>query len=469
MALSTLSYGAVTLSVVHVNSITETEVLSSDGAAYVCTKWTFDVDCIYNRGDVGMAYTNPAGTPIVTAGTLPPTTHVAIEKYLNTNRRTLVYTVEGVNVLTSPAATFTCDAQNGPKVEQCTVKEVAGGATWRVHFRVSTWVNGCTAATNPLKSHRWRVVVDIDSEQMSTRTVIGEAIFDVGMLAKAGTFADQYRGSLAHPVPARFYRHHVHVDAADDGTTVSYQVVDKERYRSYGKAWPATRIEAVESSSASSNGFLSGAVVMNLASTLVAGGAAYGTRSAHAAGMAGVSLGQTIGSLVPIFTRSINVRAFAPPAGGKSKDNMLDLCLGIAYGRLGSPKSWASISLLVAHDPLGQYAEVNYQVQKDVGAMIQGFFSAQSTIANNVRDALIETPDKGGQAGDQIILLDAEGNPVNKPHGLSNRNETTNVEFPNSRGMRGTWVQKIVTQVLLSDNCTTPSSPPAMTANQDLP
>lgn len=472
MASTTLTYGDVLLSVVNTNYIQRVPVRSPDGAGHVCTMWTFDVDCVYNPGDVGMSYTNPAGIPVITVGELPPTTDLAIREYLMTDRRPLVYTNEGIEVLRSPNANLVCDAANGPKVESVTVTKVLGGKTWLIHFRVSTWVNGCDDATNPLKAHRWRIVVDIDTEQMSTRTIIGEAIFDVGMLATAGTFADQYRGSFFHPVPPSFFRARVHVDVSDDGTTVSYQIVDQERNRNYGTTCPATRIEAMESGSVISTGFFSGTQATRLVAAVSNAATAFATKSPSASHKAGAAAGGFLSGIVPRITRSINVRAYGPKSS--TREAILDLCLGIAFGRLGSPSILSpAMALTMTQDPLGNYAEVTYDVQVSaVGLGIVGLFGTAASVVmlrEYLRTAGILANGYPSSTifADTVPLLDIRGNPYTLPD-FTTSSSTTNRPFQGQNQSRGTWMGALVTQLLLYGNCDTPPAPPPPTNNVQL-
>lgn len=479
MAESYVQYGAVKMEVVHTNSIDRTPVMLS-GAAYACTQWDINIDSVYSPGDRGMSYADVGGVPTKTGGVMPANTDIEIREYLLTPRRTLLFVDNGITVLTSPNVAETRDVNNGPIVLSAKVNAIPGARAWLVSFHVQTWVRDCETR-NPLIAHTWRAVVDVDGEHFATRTISGEAIFNAGVLKARNTYPDQYRRDLFHAVPRTFKRERIHVEAADDGTSLIYQIVDREMDHCYGPNCPATRIEAIETADVQSVGAIqaispsiAGAVGNGLGvglSALVGLIPMPGMRVAAGAGMAffgerainnlSSSVTATFGN-VPTFKRRISVRL----EGNKKahKWHLIQLGLGIAFGRLEPPSRFMFFGLSIAHDPMGRYTEINYSTE----SAVEGITSFASNQAAIVRSLALKFPQ---------TRLDELTN-LSFPEGLPDRPILpgfgdpggTMPPPPGSNGARGTWLGKMLTQAFESTNCVKPAAPRGVDSNTaDLP
>jgi hypothetical protein len=93
----------------------------------------------------------------------------------------LNFFVGSVAVVTSPPATNlgapAYDCRNGPKPIHAVVKELHGAKTAIVHYRIETWINECRICPNPLLGNRWSMEHDIDDLFYTTRTITGTATF----------------------------------------------------------------------------------------------------------------------------------------------------------------------------------------------------------------------------------------------------------------------------------------------------
>ena len=214
--------------------------------------------------------TNPNVT-LVADGTLPTNvgpgqsrqtfavhTDRAIRDWMMQPRRQLIFSIGVTPSLVSPSINSdgtvanvngrtTTDAWNGPVPLSCDVVAVSGTKTFLVDYAIETYVNESQIfVTKPsvLLAHRWSATEDIDQDFYQTRTIKGVARFRTDRLAYLGNLPDDFRQLLFHPMPGGGFdaaidgyampvgwkRTLINVDAAEDGSTLSYALVDKQVY-----------------------------------------------------------------------------------------------------------------------------------------------------------------------------------------------------------------------------------------------
>lgn len=239
-----LSYRGISMDIVHARQIAREAVFSEDRTTYLYTRWAFDVDCVWNPGDVAWVAGGPA------AGTSPTITDAAVRHLLMQPRGELIFTVgtggAAETLLRCPAPPATIDLENGPRVEACTVQAIHGSKTFAISLRITCAINECPSQgeTVVLLSHRWRRYASIDQDYYTTITTEGEAVFRADELVRLGRFPAEYRADLLHNVPTNFKRQTQDVMPSEDGTRLRYRTVDRELPYSLGSTSPATRVEA---------------------------------------------------------------------------------------------------------------------------------------------------------------------------------------------------------------------------------
>jgi hypothetical protein len=133
-----------------------------------------------------------------------------------------------VNFLYSPKPGYTCDVTGGPKPISLDIVEVQGeGVTFGVHYQIETTLQPVPDGSDQvILSHRWIMTHDPDENNYVTRTIQGEIIFDLGLLASLKLTADWFRNQFIHPIPLGFKRNGPTVTLSPDGSTIRYEVKD---------------------------------------------------------------------------------------------------------------------------------------------------------------------------------------------------------------------------------------------------
>ena len=197
-----------------------------------------------------------ATLPYESAGAIAPVTDVAVRHRLARPRQQIVLVTGGTPVLVSPnlvnnneLAPPGMDVKGGPFITGIDVVKMTGGKSFFVDLSIETWVNEFAifgVSPNVLLSNRWSVSEDIDEDYYSTRTIRGVAHFRRDNLAFLGFAADEFRAYLVHPLPGNGWKRiAANFTPADDDTTLSYVLVDKQLALSIVPPG-VTRIEATQ-------------------------------------------------------------------------------------------------------------------------------------------------------------------------------------------------------------------------------
>lgn len=357
-----LNYRDIDMNIVHARQIARDAVFSDDKTTYLYTRWTFDVDCVWNPADVAWAGGGPA------FGSSPTVTDREIRHRLLQPRGTLIFTVGtgagAETLLRCPTPPYTIDLENGPVVESCTVQQIHGTKTFAISIRIRCAVNECTYNTQVpvLLSHRWRRYCDIDQDYFTTITTEGEAIFRVDELVRLGRFPAEYRTDLMHAPPHNFKRESTMVDPSPDGTRVRYRTVDRELAYTLGPANPATRIECyVTNGHGSPSGITALAegvadlfgALPGMVSSLASGGFSAGAGSAGGTATGMISSG--IRRLTPSWHQHILCRAW----GHKNSRKRDLMAMGMAVVLRHMLTFMRNSEIVVTFDVAGRFVEIS--------------------------------------------------------------------------------------------------------------
>lgn len=148
----------------------------------------------------------------------------------------------------SPKNENPSDAKNGPIVLGCHVKPGPNSNSFFVAMDIRTWLTPTTTASDrALLSHRWKMTHTEDEAHYLSRTVTGEAVFNLGVLAATNQSPDWFRDQLFHPIPLGFQRTLGPIFMSMDGTTLYYEYTDTDTTIVFDAAdTDATRLDIVE-------------------------------------------------------------------------------------------------------------------------------------------------------------------------------------------------------------------------------
>lgn len=374
-----VTYNGVNLEIVRTNTIRRVPVFTDDGVDYLYTHWVIDVDAVFNPQATSI---NALGLPV--KGFLPAATDVNIRQLLTAPRKQLIVRNSDAGViLTSPLLTNSCDGNNGPiPSDICSVERIVGTKSFMVHFVVETWVNECPA--NPIIfAHRWEQEMDVDEDQVSTRTIRGQAVFNGARLLALGTVPDQYRQDLFHPCPAEYQRQDVQVVADSDGNRVDYSIVDRQKTVDFPSGAPpgSTRIECVPSAWFQQAG-LAQAAAKGVTNAPLTGLMGAGAGSLIGGMIPGVGVlggwaigaaigGGTIGSIFPRYHYACTTRVWgnrnAVRGGPLAAVNHLQaVAVGVTLSRLKFDPRWTMNEMQLTHDAAGKMVEFTMQASHGI-------------------------------------------------------------------------------------------------------
>ncbi len=390
-----------------------------------------------------------ATLPYESAGSVAPVTDVAIRHWLSRPRQQIVLIVGGVPLLVSPnlvsnnnATRPGMDVKGGPFLTANDVAHISGGKSFLVDLSIETFINEFGifgVSPNLLLSHRWSVSEDIDQDYYSVRMIRGQAHFRRDRLNFLGSAADEFRSYLVHPLPGPGWKRvAAHFEPADDDTSFSYTLIDKELALSVVQAG-VTRIEASQRVDVDSGDkWLAGKLILRgAAEVAVAVGAGIGARDIFNGAL----------RLIPKGHLTINVQVW-----GRSDVNrklLEDTAIKLIDVRLTRAQRAAALpdevldtgktNLSLTHKLNGTYVEAvctrEYPLPpvglKDLGLIFP-----------NARDYFPLDDETDG------VLTIFHGNVPESQRGLP--------YYPNSNGTgsRGTTLMKLATSALLTADAT---------------
>lgn len=379
-----INYNSVPLQIINQKEISRTHLYSEDRTTYECTRWVFDVKTLLNPAALSYIQNAITNTPGAFAGL----TDTVIRQLLNVPRRQLIFVQNGVNVLICPTPGFTCDARNGPIVEEFDLIRDTGMKTWFVFIRLVCHVRECppilkqgatlnyytvggqqfvspyTAIgggastldpTGALISNRWSRRMVTDEDYLSYVETTGECIFDAAWLQSAGVFPDQFRIDLFQPLPPNCKRDHIDVIQLADGFTYRYSFRDQERHFN---TLPATRIECYQTEGFSQMNQESAVAKALIGSVRQTASAIMGVQTPLAIAGLGIGTAASLGFntvlyQVPKFHSHILVRAWGHR--GQDKMDLLNQAASMAFERIQTTRI---VELIVTFDRAGKYVQV---------------------------------------------------------------------------------------------------------------
>jgi hypothetical protein len=347
--MATLTYGPVTLDLLRFDNIERMSVYSEDSGDWLYEEWTIKVTGLWHATWLG------------TQGTSPVTNDVAVRQALLTPHRQLTISFDSNRagpggagpevMLASPVPPLPVDAKNGPEPVACVILQNIGqGETFVIHYVIKTYVRDCPEdpqdpRVSALISNRWQMSYDYDSENYTTsRTVVGQAVFDTatlgGLAAIAGrpVYGDEFRRALFFPIPARFQRDEVRVEASPDGTTVNYRVVDRERIINHnpnGSASPKVEFQYTQRAYQEFDAIGAAERSINLISFAAGGGGSiipFAGAAAAAVAAAAWSAVHMINEFSPKFEERATVRVWGNALSGKTR--LMQHAMAILFSRI---------------------------------------------------------------------------------------------------------------------------------------
>ena len=481
--MAMLSYGAIEGKIVHTRLNHREFVRTRDGQDVVFTKFTYDVDFVFNPQATSYKRVGIFGVtaPAAIAGETAWATEEAIRQYLSQPQRRLVYRrgVAGVPdsavQVISPRDGYECDAKGGPFPEVLNIVQNLGDRTFIVSFRVTTYIteprlSGGKKNMPVLLSHRWKRYVETDEHSMATVITEGEAIFNLGELIKRDTVPDQYRAELFHPLPVSMDRMPVTVVPHENGAGLHYRIVDKE-------AWVAisarlnriTRIEANQKTIVTNESPWS--TILPAIPNAVFSGAMSGARGGIVgaganilANVAGVALSGIVHSL-PTATLICTAQVWGRKDA--NREALQRYALAICFGRIAGQTNFAKASTFIdiQHDLVRNYVQVTLThtfrgatldslttqirdsgVRLSVPAIAGGIPGGPGAQGFEIAPAVAVATFSGqttsfAGAGGNGAIAELIGLP-------GSRNASDQIVPPNQSGTRGTWLGRLFAQGL---------------------
>jgi len=289
-------------------------------------------------------------------GAYAPITDQAVRHFMLQPQRQLIYSVGTTPTLVSPSlnddgSVPPTDANNGPMPLFCNVVYLSGIKAFEVEFGVETYVNEAqiyVKKPSVLLAHRWQAIEDIDQDFYQTRTINGIAKFRTDRLAYLGAVGnpnvpDDFRQALFHDLPGvvlgpdgkrttspyGWKRTLLHIDASEDGTTLSYTLQDKQTYMNIVPE-AVSRIEAfmtvsatpasIEQGIRAGLGEVGGALGKKAGATVKPGEpAAVPVKGAGAAAAAQTAM-KIAASMIPTTTLEVTFRVWGYPVNPDPAD-----------------------------------------------------------------------------------------------------------------------------------------------------
>ncbi len=131
--------------------------------------------------------------------------------------------------LESPRPGLSVDCLSGPHPLGCVLAEPTGDApaSGVLNFQIETHLPLAESqSARAIISHRWSTTLSHDEDYYPTRTIHGEVVFDVGLMAFMMRKPDDFLSQLYHPIPVGYRRGLPEVGMADDGSRLSYTITD---------------------------------------------------------------------------------------------------------------------------------------------------------------------------------------------------------------------------------------------------
>jgi hypothetical protein len=222
---TTLQYNSIDFGLVKSIRLGQVPKMDDSDTDQIWTVFTLEVESVLSVLDDG----TEIGGDNKSGADGPGGLDAYIRHKLTRPRRKLKYTVSDEVVLevTTPAGNNSAevlDANNGPKIRDCTVTSITE-RTFRIHWVCEVALADCDQTSQKFASHRWQTETQIDGKGYTTRTTVGTIQTRSDMRENP----DQLRGLCAPPLLRDFHREYTFT-LQKDGLALHYTIRDVQKY-----------------------------------------------------------------------------------------------------------------------------------------------------------------------------------------------------------------------------------------------
>ncbi len=225
--MATLTYNGVELGLQRTLDVQDDAAYSPDGQDFLYREVTVDAICVINPATMAGIGINPGSSSAKIIKSIRQVLLTPQKQLLMKSGDDIIYDTPGFQPNGLP---YTCDANGGPFPEHFSVLEFQGTKTIIARYRIKFYVNDCLEQRIVL-SNRWNITSDTDTSGITTRTIEGWCIVDMGkFIAEFGNFSvDRFRNNFSIACPTNFKRINIQVTAQSDGSRAHYVVTDQEQ------------------------------------------------------------------------------------------------------------------------------------------------------------------------------------------------------------------------------------------------
>lgn len=257
--MSILKYNNITLPYASTTNFSQEAVFEESDTDWNLTKYDISVQAVLNSD-----YINTIAPQLAGVTTNPARLMVLLRKYLLQPRQRLSMTFNGIELIPQiqQGNRGPVDAKNGPQPQSCKILQLNNN-TFLLSYRIVAhyWENldidrpeldtnfvGCNVIYN-----RWTETMEIDARNFSRRTREGK--YAIRSDNADGFIVDRYRADMAQlAVPEGWLRERSSYIVSKDGLSMSYTVVDVEKFKM--PPFPAYQAEGTYTESTTSLGHL---------------------------------------------------------------------------------------------------------------------------------------------------------------------------------------------------------------------
>lgn len=215
---------------IRTESYAATPLYDPSGRHFECTQIDLTIVGVVNAVSIASNKPNPGAIGSGSEGDRLPRTTWELQRYLMVPRRHVVYEVAGTAIIDLPQignndVRLASDPKGGPIPRAAKFTQFVGDKSAILSYSVTCHDSRSTKYT---LSHAWDVTASIDERGYSTRRVSGRAAFRKDFLAAAQLQPDFFRQALFPPCPRDMRRVDVQVSQDRSGDSVTYSVTDRE-------------------------------------------------------------------------------------------------------------------------------------------------------------------------------------------------------------------------------------------------
>lgn len=216
--LYAVAYNGIQLSCSHIENFESETIYSEDGVDRLYNKITMTVRGLVN-GQINITGQNNGDFMAY------------LRKNFSEPRRPLQVLMNGAFTINFPGTSgAVTDAKQGPFPRNVKIYKIEG-ASILVEFTVEYYETICPDTDQYMLSNRYSQSVDIDTDNYTTITTTGNIVYNISK--DPGRTADFYRHSapMVSIIFNGFMRVSQRYTLSSDGTTLNYEIVDKETFQ----------------------------------------------------------------------------------------------------------------------------------------------------------------------------------------------------------------------------------------------